>query len=475
MAEEVIALSDNIYLNLFRPYSENNNNPKENNLSRGIAILLEENNLFFERFLDFINYELKKNNFELIAKPNNLKERIINIQQSSGKLAKGLEEKGIQRIIPVTLTPEKIESKPEITDRDHTIPDISIFCCNESNDSADLILIEVKQYQLNADAQVLEQAHSIKKNNVNDSEISIIEPVTRITWQDIIKILQNIQRLQEGRSDFVLNHYLEYLKPFHQEWFPPESFRAGMDKAIWNRIWPLANNCAALLKLGDNSVGESDWSYKISLKECNYLKEVHIALYYNSDNSVNGINICLFPGNTGGQSWDLFANNPKIANSMSWINEKNLTVDNINLSISTKFYLHLFSSFGSHIMSAYLSNNIIGTDKTAININFCRRINGKWYRENWEELKNFLIKEHPGILENQENFITDFEEKIQQSGKTCFCAALGFEIVIDLDFDLLAKLDKSNNKFMYNPENDAVARVITSALTKLRQIIEGEE
>ena len=457
-----------MYKNLFYPYSENNNNPKENNLSRGIAILLEENTLFFDRFIDLINAELKKNNHELIAKPNNREERKINIQQSASNLADNLE--GIQRIIPVTLTPEKINSQDGMSDTQNPIPDISIFC--NSNDDADLIIIEAKQYQLNADAQVLNQAEAIK-NSANDSKISIIEPVTRLTWQEIITILQNMQQLQEGRGDFVLNHYLEYLKNFRQYWFPVEPFRAGMTETMmWKRIWPLANNCAKLLNLDDNSIGENDWCYRVFLKECNYLKEFDIALNYDN-NVINGINICLYPGNTSGQSWNLFANNDSIANPMSWINEKKIKLDDsTELNINTKFFLHLFNSFGPHIMSAYLSNNIIGTDKSAICENFCKRINGKWHNENWDDLKNFLINEHPGILEDQETFIAEFDANIQQSGKTCFNAALGFEIVINLPIDLLAKLDKKNSNFMANPENDAAARIITSAVKKVRQMIE---
>ena len=100
------------HLNLFAPYSHgNNNNPKENNLSRGIAILLEENNLFFDRFVDMLNLELNKNNHISIAKPHSLEERIIGIQDSSSVLAASFngEIEGVQRIIPVTLTPEKAE------------------------------------------------------------------------------------------------------------------------------------------------------------------------------------------------------------------------------------------------------------------------------------------------------------------------------------------------------------------------------
>ena len=44
----------NAHLNLFVPYSQGGDNPVENNLSRGLAILLNENPLLFDRFLDLI-------------------------------------------------------------------------------------------------------------------------------------------------------------------------------------------------------------------------------------------------------------------------------------------------------------------------------------------------------------------------------------------------------------------------------------
>jgi hypothetical protein len=47
------------HLNIFNHYTSNGTIPIENNISRVLAIILEENNFFFYRFIDFINNKLK--------------------------------------------------------------------------------------------------------------------------------------------------------------------------------------------------------------------------------------------------------------------------------------------------------------------------------------------------------------------------------------------------------------------------------
>lgn len=461
------------HLNLFEPYSQGNDNPKENNLSRGIAILLEENYLLFDRFIDVLNSGLNKNNHAPIVKPCSPQERIIDIQSSASTLAASEYLEGVQRIIPVTLTPEKTESGDEIRDQRNPIPDISIYCCNDDN--ADLIIIEVKQYQLNADAQVLNQAERIErsiKDNVEDSEVFIVRDVIHITWRDIIGIIQDIQRLQEGRSDFVLNHYLEYLKTHRQSWFPVEPFRAGMtDEMMWQRIWPLANNCANLL--GENSIGKNPWSYRIFLENSSwgYMQEIQIWLSHDEKNNVNGINIKLWPANNCRQSWSLFHNHGRVRNNMSWTEAEKIKVnDSTELDICTKFHVKLYDTHGNYVMHVAPPANIFGTDRAAICEKLCNPLNGKWYRESWDDLKNFL--EENGLIESPEDFTEQFDEKFEKSNRKCLNVSVGFEIIIHMPMKLLEECDKHNSKFMDNPENDAVAKLIVSALAALKSMIE---
>ena len=334
-----------------------------------------------------------------------------------------------------------------------------------------MVIIEVKQYSLNADAQVLNQVESIERNikaAVGDSDVSVIRDVIRITWQDMIRIIQDVERLHEGRSDFVLNHYLEYLKTHRQWWFPIEPFRAGMtDAMMWKRIWPLVNNCVNLLGENTDSVGETPSNYRIFLKNSSwgYMQEIQIGL------SNNDINIMLWPANTCKQSWSLFANHNKVRNDMSWVDAGKIRInDNTELSIDTKFYLKLSDSYGRYVMNICPPKHILGTDRAAICEKFCNPLNGKKRRESWNDLKRFL--EENGLLESPEEFTADFNEKFEESNMTCLIVSVGFEITINLPLKLLEECDKRNGKFMDSPENDAAAKIIVSALSELKNMIE---
>lgn len=48
----------NRHMNLFELYRQEGESPHENNLSRGLAILLGENPLLLERFIDLANSKL---------------------------------------------------------------------------------------------------------------------------------------------------------------------------------------------------------------------------------------------------------------------------------------------------------------------------------------------------------------------------------------------------------------------------------
>lgn len=476
---------DSIYLNLFVPYSQKDNcNPKENNLSRGFAILLEENCLFFDRIIDLLNFELGKNSYRFIPKPCSLEERSIDIQVYASDLASSFK-KDVQRIIPVTLTPELSDEEGEIRDTQNPIPDISIFCTNDEN--SDLIIIEVKQYQNNADCQVLDQAQKIKDKiqdfdkDFSNSNVLVIENVIRITWQNVISILQDISYLQKGRSDLILEHYLAYLKYYRQCWFPVEPFKSGMnEEMMWKRIWPLANNCARLLNPEEDeiSVFENSWSYRVPLKNllCGYVQEIDLCLsIYEKDNNaiINGIDVKLWPANTIGQSWNLFSNNIKVKNDMSWINENVIPYEDIKLNLRTEFYLKFADSYGGHVMDANLSKDFVGINRAKICEKFCNKLNHRWKKEDWGYLKNYLLIEENGILKNPDKFREDFDVNIDKSRQTVINVSLGYAVTIHLPINLLSNLDKSNANFMDKPEYDAVANLIVSVMKSLRNLIEN--
>ena len=85
--------------------------------------------------------------------------------------------------------------------------DIAISC------GEDLLIVEVKKVPgSSAEAQVTAQAESVRFLSKKDAEI--VSPL-RLTWEDIVRVLQNIDCLQGGNRDPILRHYLEYLETHH--------------------------------------------------------------------------------------------------------------------------------------------------------------------------------------------------------------------------------------------------------------------
>ena len=438
----------NPHLNLFVPYSQSSDNPVENNLSRGVAILLDENPLFFDRFIDLINVELVKSGETAVAKPSSPEEHSIDIQISASKLADlGM---GIQRIIPVTLTPAQTEAENGANDTQNPIPDIIVSCGGE--ETSDLILVEVKQYALDATAQVMQQAATIRDNlqaNLKDAKISITKPVVQLTWEEVIQNLQKIKTLQDAHGDFVLNQYLDYLREYRHGWFHVEPFTIGMSgQMMWRRIEPLARNCAKLLAEGKEeeiAVKEDSWSYIFSFTPSwEYLREAHLYWYGSKDN-VEGLTVALYPGNTNGQSWALFAGD-KTREDMSWTRSNKVASLDTTLDMTVKPFLKLAHYPEGQVMGVYLSPDILGSNKSNIREEFCNRLNGRWKRGEGEG----------------------------ECGRNFIDVSLGYEIGIHLPLEDLEAMDKVNSRFMDSPQSDAVAQLIADGLRNLRKMIEKQ-
>ena len=76
----------NRHMNLFELYRQEGESSHENNLSRGLAILLGENPLLLERFIDLANSKLLALRKDPIRKPEKREDREIGFQQGIKKL-----------------------------------------------------------------------------------------------------------------------------------------------------------------------------------------------------------------------------------------------------------------------------------------------------------------------------------------------------------------------------------------------------
>lgn len=443
----------------------------ENNVSRVLAIILSENRLFFDRFMEMISSKLP----DPIMKPVSPEDFTVDIQRSASDLAEDLE--GIRRIIPVTLTPNGAVKQEGNDGSDNPIPDICITCRNGEN--SDLIIIEVKVTNDIAEAQSRHQAENIASRNKTGSEVSI-SPVINLAWKDTVKLILEISSLQSG-NDLILAHYIEYLKPNYADWFPASPFSVKMTSEFARaRLDILASSCAAKLSSHyEPETFSAGASFDVNGRKISfspswgYLREFHIIANFGDDSSLTGITLKFWPGNNAGQSWQLFGGNKTKAN-MSWTKNTSINADGESLALSVCPYLKFSHINGRFVMCAYLSADSIGTDKANILQNFCS-LNGTWTRDgaySWDALKSRILDGTSALLsrESAEAFKSKFDEKFTDSGRNFAYVSLGYEIWIEIPVSKLEKLDKNFSHRESNQDN--VADLIVSAVKALRDMIE---
>jgi hypothetical protein len=156
LQRDSVMFNNNRHLNIFEHYTQKGSLPIENNVSRGLAILLNQNSLVLDRFIDFINSKcFEKKSSCMVPKPQRLNDKEIGIQQQIAKIVQSYPNP--QNIIGITLTTASpinmIENKND--DNNGLITDIIISCKDT------LVVIEVKRNAVDARLQLKQQVKSI--------------------------------------------------------------------------------------------------------------------------------------------------------------------------------------------------------------------------------------------------------------------------------------------------------------------------
>lgn len=204
--------NNNRHLNIFEHYTQSNALPIENNVSRGLAIVMQENPLLLDRFLDYINASCTAG--ISVQKHGKAEEIDIGIQQTITKIVDAYPNSKL--IIGMTLTTEKHVKWTERKEKpgDTLITDIVIQC----KDS--LIVIEVKRNAADARAQVQAQVESILAEMKKRDEDAPFVDYVNGSWEEIIDLLSQVYSITGKDEDSVLGHYLKHLEHRYGQWFP---------------------------------------------------------------------------------------------------------------------------------------------------------------------------------------------------------------------------------------------------------------
>ena len=409
----------NKHLNIFRTYAkENRTYQLENDLTRSLAICLQEDKSIFYEFLRFI-FESDENIFnQLFNSVDSENEINIDIQVSSKRIS------NFDYIFAISLSEDEMS---EFWTQAHQaeydpICDLIITINNI------LIVIEAKRDNVNCTAQLYNQIFNICKLNFNDKEFKeenfegIIYPVD-LNWKSLMIIASKVISFESATNNKnrFLSDFIELVKSHNHNWLPESTIsnlKPENNSLIVKRV------SSAIIELcKDEYYKKLHYNDRIGIEfRKPWAQEILFSINQNGD-----LVCAIYPGNTKGQGYHIFNSNPEFKNSI------NLLKTEFSLDI---MYHVKFTSFQKYFTGLWFGDDVLKKELYTSS-NFHSYTGRKKRDKHWEDIKN-LFNNH---LKYDWKDQCKWNELIENSGKNQFDLSFGYEIDLTIPFEKLKKLD----------------------------------
>jgi hypothetical protein len=407
----------NNHLNIFKTYTKKEREYQlENDLTRGLALTLLENELFLNIFLnevlDLQGYSSVFDNFEG-------KQGIeIDIQKKVSSI------KEVDHIYAVSISEyEMYTSKffSQTHDRKYDpITDLLITLGNIA------IIVEVKPNNHDCMGQLYNQAlNASAGNEITAGEVTPVD----FNWKKLMeKAVQvnNFQKATNNSSRF-LKDFIQYVRVHNFQWLPQASLSSleitAGSAPIYDRLGTAIDQ-SALMPLDNKRLGficEKTWADEILFS-------------VNKDEKT--IDVRIYPGNTKNQGWHLFTKDgePKFKNEINLGNHSYPLI---------KDYHTKLTSFQSYFTSLDYKGDVMESPLYTKE-NFVR-YSGRKKREkgDWKQLEDLFDKHFKEDFDWRKN--CSWEEKVTGSGKSQFDISFGYVLILRIPYSEFQQRDNDKN------------------------------
>jgi hypothetical protein len=412
----------NTHLNIYRNYSSSSDNYQiENNLTRALAITLQEDALFMHEFLKsvFNNTIFYAHFFESINE--NTPSINIEIQKKTNTIS------DFEHIFAVTL------SESAMTDfwnsNHHEVYDA--ICDLVIQIDGVYIIIEVKRDGVDATTQLYNQIFNIVKN-VDTVEFlnkekyaEKISTLNEFTWNELMKIankVYNFEQANQVKTRF-LEDFMALIREHNFRWLPEVPIlhlKSNNTNAIERRIENAIYNTCSL-----HNLTPLNYSTRLGLTfNKSWAQEI---LFHVNENG--SLNITVYPGNTKAQGYELFNDNTQFRNE--------LTINGKLYSIEKKYHIK-FTSFQKYFSGLWFSDSGIVKERNLYTKENFYNYTGRKKREEWTEIEQLF---NETLLFNWKEQCS-WDELMLNSGKNQFDISFGYELNITIPFEDLKQIDK---------------------------------
>lgn len=408
----------NKHLNIFKTYTKDNRSYQlENDLTRALAICLQEDALFFHEILKtiFNDSGLYNQLFEDLDGHTDLQ---IEIQKKTSQIG------DFEKVFAVSLS-ECVMS--DFWQQAHNseydpICDLVITINNV------LIVVEAKRDNIDCTAQLYNQILNIFNNQrkrIEDNK-ALVTPFD-LNWIKLMAIAVKVASFEKttGNSNRFLTDFIKLVKEHNFSWLPETpigSLKCDNSKSIYRRIE------SALNQFCKNNEPVEKLSY-IGRLGTTFSKGWSNELLFDVEANTGDLVVDIYPGNTKGQGYHIFGREPKF-------NEV-LEIDGEDFYTNKRYHIKIMGQ--SYITGLWLTDkDFKSTLYTKENF---QKFTGRFKRFDWFVIEE-LLDQHLDIdWKNKCNW----EDKIINSKRTVFNISFGYQISITIPFKKLAQLDKNHN------------------------------
>ena len=413
----------NAHLNVFKTYTKKERTHQlENDLTRALAICLQEDPLFFHEILKLI-FEDSKYFTEFFDDINNTNEISIEIQKNASEIQE------FEHIFAISLSENVMTEQHFWNQNRHTkydpICDIVLRINNV------VIIIETKRDAVDCTAQLYNQIYNVFHHNeqVLDGSCKQVTPFD-LNWVKLMDVAVKVLSFERsiGSPNRFINDFVNLVKQHNFKWLPEPALLS---------VSPTDQN--AIARRFDSVLSELDklpQYQKLEIRDRVGLRlnepwAEEIIYRIQKDGALS---VAVYPGNTKAQGRSIFHKDPQFKD-MFVINGKEYQV--------SKMY-HIKFNGQRYITGLWFGDNCLVENSTLYSKNTFNKYAGRRKRDSWEKVEKLF----------DENFIKckfnwrhhcHWDSKLIKSNRNQFDLSFGYELAVYIPFEDLKQIDTNKN------------------------------
>lgn len=425
----------NKHLNIFHTYTkvEREGNQLENDLTRALAVCLQEEPLLLYRFLQtiFKTDDARSNHFEhLFATWDEESDKIeVEIQKRMSTV------EGFTHIYAVGLSESLLKVDDFFIQKRHKQNERTTDLFIRVKDT--IILVEVKPGKYGLTNQLFNQAMDACEKDISEEEFRAIATPVNLDWSKLMKLVLSTKnfRTGSGSGSRYLQDFVRFIKQHNAKWFPIIplfSLSYPSDKTLIKQRLEAAlsqfeNNLEYPDRMGLTI--ESVWANEVILK----LEEKDKKPF---------VSVGIWPGNTKAQGWSLY----EIDNQVPEFKD-NIDLPSLGKTYEVKkeYHLKFTNSHGRWITGL---NGTMDDFVTPIHTRRTfKKHSGRKKRnsDDWVAFQKFMDDHFKPNINWREQ--CEFEKRILQKNYSQFNIAFGFELSISIPLEDLMSIDKAQENY----------------------------